>query len=115
MNLKKVFLVLSREYSVRVKKRTFLLMTFLVPLLFVGVMVLPAMLSKNLQKEKLIQVIDESQIFEGKLLNTPKAKFEFSKAKIKDAKEKLKDKDNPYHAILHIPKNPVSDLKKMEI
>lgn len=115
MNFKKVFLVLSREYATRVKKRTFLLMTFLLPILLVGIMVLPVLLTKKLQKEKLIQVVDESGIFEGKLPDNPKAKFEFSKEKIEDAKKNLKKEDNKYHAVLHIPKGTTSDLKKMEI
>lgn len=113
MNLKKVFLVLSREYNIRVKKKTFLLMTFLVPLLLVGVMVLPVLLSKKLQTEKLVQIIDESGIFEGKLQNIPKlANFEFSRVKIEDAKKNLQKENNKFHAVLHIPKDIASSTPK---
>ena len=55
MKLRNIRIIISREYLTRVKKKSFLLTTFLVPVLFAAVCVLPSvimMLAKEEQKQK---------------------------------------------------------------
>jgi ABC-2 type transport system permease protein len=49
--MNKIGLIISREYTTRVRKKTFILMSFLGPLLIVGFILLTAYLSKA-NKEK---------------------------------------------------------------
>lgn len=63
MNLRTISVVISREYATRVKKKSFLITTFLVPVLFAAVCCIPALImvfSKD--EQKVIAVVDKSQI-----------------------------------------------------
>ena len=63
MKLRNIRIIISREYLTRVKKKSFLLTTFLVPILFAAVCVLPSvimMLAKEEQKQ--VAVVDQSNI-----------------------------------------------------
>ena len=63
MKLRNIKTIISREYLVRVKKKSFLLTTFIVPVLLAAVCVLPSiimMMSK--EKGKKIGVVDQSGI-----------------------------------------------------
>lgn len=51
----------AREYSTRVRRKSFLITTLLVPLLFIGMMVLPAVIaSMSTPSERHIAVVDQS-------------------------------------------------------
>lgn len=63
MKLRNIRIIISREYLTRVKKKSFLLTTFLVPVLFAAVCILPSvimMLAKEEQKN--VAVVDQSNI-----------------------------------------------------
>src|SRR3954469_19357696 len=77
--MKKILLVIQREYLVRVRNRTFILSTILTPLLFAGLITTVTVISiKNIDKEK-IAVIDNTGSLEGNLENTKALLFEFPK------------------------------------
>lgn len=64
--MNKMFLVLSREFTSRVKKKSFLLATILVPLLFpamIGGMVYWAVQNAKNKEAEVVQVLDESSLF----------------------------------------------------
>ncbi|MFV0398272.1 MAG: ABC transporter permease, partial [Bacteroidales bacterium] len=55
----KIFLIIEREYISRVKKRSFLIMTFLTPLLFVAIAFTPMLLAEvESGEKKQVSVID---------------------------------------------------------
>ncbi len=63
MNFRNIGVVISREYMTRVRKKSFLLITFLGPILFAALMVLPSLIMFFAEdKGKQIAVIDESGI-----------------------------------------------------
>lgn len=66
MNSGKIFLVLSREFKIRVKKKSFILTTILTPLLFASMMILPAVFSTISSGEKgsKVLVVDKSGMCE---------------------------------------------------
>ncbi len=80
----KIFLICKREYLSRVKKRSFLLMTLLSPLLialFYG-MIFYFSINKNITEEKkTILVCDESGRFENKLENSKLVHFQYKQLK----------------------------------
>ncbi len=67
MNTGKIFLVVSREFKIRVKKKSFILTTILTPLLFAALMIVPAIFSTMSSGEKgsKILIIDKSGMCEN--------------------------------------------------
>ena len=63
MNLKKISVVISKEYLTRVKKKSFLVTTFLVPVLFAAMCCIPALIMLfNKDEVKSIALVDDSGI-----------------------------------------------------
>lgn len=63
MNFKTIGLVIGREYNTRVRKKSFLILTFVVPILFAAMMVLPSLIMLNTkEKTKEVAVVDQSGI-----------------------------------------------------
>jgi ABC-2 type transport system permease protein len=85
----KVWLIISREYSTRVRKKSFLIMTLLGPLLFVGFMAAAVYLTQNDEKVYEVVLSDPDGLF-GKVLEID----EF--------------KDSPY-VHFHAQEGPMSD------
>ena len=97
----KIFLILKREYLVRVQKKSFIIMTLLVPLLTGGFMAGVVYLSTRSIKDKVVQVVDESGRFKGKFTDGRDVKFVYSTLKVDQAKQELPRSD--YQALLYIP------------
>lgn len=99
-------IIIKREYLTRVKKRSFLLLTFLGPLFFAALMIAPSLLmlrSEKMESKKAIVVLDESGMFEGKIENTDANTFiyENENANIDSLKKFVFD--GIYDAFLYIP------------
>lgn len=63
MNLRTIGLIINREYMTRVRKKSFLLITFLAPVLFAAVCLLPSIIMLNTKEEgKKVAVVDGSGI-----------------------------------------------------
>ena len=56
--MSKIGLIISREYLTSVKKKTFILMSFLCPLLIVGFVLLTSYLSQENKEKYEILVVD---------------------------------------------------------
>jgi ABC-2 type transport system permease protein len=98
----KIGLIISREYLSRVKKKSFLLTTIGLPILFLGFSVLIGFITATSKKDSKIAVVDESNIFANKLGNNSKGKefvyFEKNKlASLIGSYDSLK-----YDMLLHI-------------
>ena len=76
MNLNKTGVVISREYLNRVKKKSFLITTFVVPVLFAAICILPTVLMMNVkEKSQKVAVIDQSGIVMPYFEDTEAATF----------------------------------------
>ncbi|NPA35772.1 MAG: ABC transporter permease [Chlorobi bacterium] len=74
--MNKIGLIISREYTTRVKKKSFLVMSVIGPLLFAAMFVLPAWLaSLDSTSEKHIAVIDHTRKYKDAISNTEFMKF----------------------------------------
>lgn len=68
--------IIAREYLERVKRKSFIISTILMPLFMVGLMVLPAVIAIfQTPEEKLIAVVDESGVIARTLQNGDETKF----------------------------------------
>jgi ABC-2 type transport system permease protein len=100
--MNKILLIIQREYWTRVRKRTFLLMTFLTPLLFGALFTLPIIFAIGFEKEKIVMVLDETNEVFTRV--KPQGKILFSPAPTKNLAEAKKLLDNEkYYALVYIP------------
>jgi ABC-2 type transport system permease protein len=77
--MKKILLIVQREYLTRVRNKTFILSTILTPLLFAGLITAVTLISiKNIDREK-VAVIDPANVLNGNIENTKALTFEFPK------------------------------------
>lgn len=76
MNLHIVNIIIKREYLTRVKKKSFIITTFLVPILFAVLCLLPSLIMVLAKEEsKKIAVVDESGLVMPYLTNTETTEF----------------------------------------
>ena len=101
--MKKIKLIIAREYFSRVKKKSFLLMTLLGPILMAAVMVVPVWLSQIKEETLNVKVIDDSGIFLSKLEENKNVSFQYSLETQEVARANFY-KDPSINAILYIPK-----------
>ena len=74
--MNKIGLIIRREYFTRVKKRSFIIMTFLGPILIAAVYIIPILLALHGDNEKRsIAVVDQSHLFERQFANTENLTF----------------------------------------
>ncbi len=102
--MNKIALIISREYLTRVKKRSFIVLTFLVPVLIASMYGLIGYILINqneLSNAKKVNVVDESGQFKNQFQNTKTLLFYYSDRNLAEAKSGFKS--SGYDYILHIP------------
>jgi len=106
--MSKISLIVQREYLSRVRKKSFIIMTLLGPVLMASLFMAPIFLM-NYEDDVVqkIRVIDESKLFTGKLLNSSSMIFEMDSTTLPIAKATF-DADR-HTAILYIPGNIVNN------
>ena len=74
----KISLILQREYLTRVRKKSFIIMTLLGPLLFAAMMLIPAWIgSMEDEEEKKIAVFDHTGLYIDRIDNTNLMVFDY--------------------------------------
>ncbi len=103
--MNKTWIILKREYLIRVRKKSFIVTTLVVPLLMAGLMVIPMWLAmRDDKQERLIAVYDESALFYDQLGQEGYTKYHFiEEEKYKSLKNNLTDDE--FYALLYIPAN----------
>jgi ABC-2 type transport system permease protein len=102
--MNKVLLIIQREYLSRVKKKSFLLLTFLVPALFLAMMFFVGYLTaKGDDNIKEFKVLDQTGLFENKLTNTSSLNFKYITGDYQKAKDKIRKDKSGY--LLYISAN----------
>lgn len=107
--MNKTLLILKNEYLKRVKKKSFIILTLLVPFLFAGMFALIIFLSiHNDKEERTIAVYDESALFLGEFKHEGFTKYHFvQKAEYEALKNNLKGSE--FYALLYIPQSIYTD------
>lgn len=96
--MNKTWLIIKREYLSRVKKKTFILSTFLTPLLFAGVIFAVILITVKNQSEDKIAVRDSSGIYKTKLQSGKQVKFDFT-----NEVDTTNFKAKGYSGVLYVP------------
>lgn len=105
--MSKILLITKREYITRVRKKSFIIMTILGPLLMGALVFVPVIIATQSEKNdhKQIAVIDKSEMFAGVLHETESIKLHFISDKtVEQVQTEVQNGD--YYALLIIPENP---------
>ncbi|MEX1187670.1 MAG: ABC transporter permease [Bacteroidia bacterium] len=97
----KIGLIIRREYLTRVRKKSFIIMTILGPLLIAAIGIIPVWLAKSNETIRKVQVLDETGITEGQLQSNSNIIFTYLNTSLKEAQENLKNSDT--YALIFIP------------
>ncbi len=88
--MNKIGLIIKREYMTRVRKRSFLILTFLGPILMAAIYIVPIVLALNSSTDHLrVAVVDESHWFEDRFTS------------------------NEQHTFVTMPGQPIDSVKEM--
>ncbi|MEI6890231.1 MAG: ABC transporter permease [Bacteroidales bacterium] len=102
----KIILIIKREYLTRVRKKSFLVMTILGPLLMAAIVVVPVYMATRGNELKTVAVIDQTGIFFEKFKDTDNIKFHYLLSDLGSAKTNFRQSGD--YALLFIPKTEVS-------
>lgn len=89
-------LIIKREYVTKVKNKSFIVMTFLSPMIAIGLIALVAYLSQlNNDKQRVIGVLDESGLLRDAFVSEGKTTYNlFENMSLEDAKELVKQTES---------------------
>ncbi|NPV35272.1 MAG: ABC transporter permease [Bacteroidales bacterium] len=104
--MKKTWIIIQREYLTRVRKKSFIIMTILGPLLMAGLWIIPIYISTLGQGKKVVQVLDESGLFIDKFVSTENIRFVPVLLKLEEAKQAFLVSNDD--ALLYIPRTELS-------
>ena len=99
--MNKIFLIIQREYLTKVKKKSFIVMTILGPILMASLFILPVYLASRQDDKQLVNVLDETGLFINKFENNENYTFVPVTSSLKEAKETLAMQGE--YMLLHIP------------
>lgn len=105
-NMNNLSTIIKREYLTRVKKRSFLILTFLGPLFFAALMIAPSIFmlkADQMESKKAVAVLDESGMFEGRIENTDANTFIYQSGNENIDSLKNFVFEGIYDAVLYIP------------
>src|SRR5262245_59741135 len=97
----KIGLIIKREYITRVRKKSFIIMTILGPLIMGGLIAGVAFLSAVDNEQRRIVVVDETGLFDQKFKNDENTTFLYLKEPVNVLREKSKEAG--YFGVLLIP------------
>ncbi len=100
--MNKIGMIIRREYLTRVRKRSFLIMSILGPIIFAGFMIVPAWMATSEEQEvKKIAIVDSSNLFMNVIPETEYLKFDYLfNARLSDIKGNFKE--GGYYGVLYI-------------
>ena len=101
--MNKISVIIRREYITRVRKKSFIIMTILAPLLMAAIIIVPTavMMNQKVDNRRIAVVEDNSDLFKGVIKNQKDAEFIYlENANVEELKKTYK-KDG-YYGILYI-------------
>lgn len=115
--MNKVLLIIQREYLSRVRKKSFIVLTILVPILFIGMIAAVgyiAVKGSDLGDAKRVLVIDETGAYNNKLKSSKSISYTYIPYAYKEGgydSAKAHFIENGYSYLLHIPAAPGAGIE----
>ncbi|MDQ3073639.1 MAG: ABC transporter permease [Bacteroidota bacterium] len=100
--MNKISTIIKREYIVRVRNKTFIVLTLLAPVFYALFILVPVVAAKLGEDKETIRVVDESGLFTGTLISDNSIAFEYGIQDIEAAKNSLEEEDGP-DMVLYVP------------
>ena len=90
-----ISLIIAREYITRVRKKSFIIITILMPVLLAAVIVLPVLLVMQSEKghHASVLVVDDTEMFINSFENTDNTTFSYSSGDIESIKKDAFDNE----------------------
>jgi ABC-2 type transport system permease protein len=102
--MNKISVIIKREYITRVRKKSFIIMTILAPILMAAIVILPTVIMMNEDGgdlKKIAVIEDNSDLFKGTIKNTKEAEFIYlENVKVEELKKSFATAG--YYGILYI-------------
>ncbi len=101
--MNKISVIIQREYVTRVRKKSFIIMTILAPVLMAAIFILPTVLIMNQDGDfkKIAVIEDNSDLFKGVIKNTKDAEYVYlENTKVDEFKTRFEKEG--YYGILYI-------------
>ncbi|MCT2564623.1 ABC transporter permease [Chryseobacterium herbae] len=109
-----IYLITKREFLTQVKKKSFIILTLLAPLLLVGFGAVIGLMFKANESHSIIEVVDKSGLFKDQLKSNDKLNYVFVSAADEKAKiNNLKDNES-LDGILILPELKGQDYTSLE-
>ena len=111
--MNKILLIIKREYLSRVRKKSFIIMTILGPVLMAGLILAPILLMDSSDEEKKeIWVCDENNLFESQFKDVDGTDYKFFKNDLFQVKDQFITSDG--YALVYIPKFENQNIDLLE-
>lgn len=106
MSNNKTLLIIAREYITRVRKKSFIIITILMPILIASLIALPALLVLRSEKSQhtSVLVVDDTEIFINGFENTDNVNFSYISGNVDQLKKEAFESEK-YDCVLHILDN----------
>ncbi len=98
---KKISIIIKREFLSRVRKKSFIVMTILGPILFAALITLPVIITKWSDSDYSVAIVDDTKLFYDRFDDGNNVIFTHLHTDIDDALELLRREK--FDAVLHIP------------
>jgi len=103
--MNKLKLIIKREYLAKVRNKTFIIMTFLSPLLMIGMIALVFLLTKSsMEKKTTVAYVDESGLFSAEDFKDGKTVHFENLTEVGLDKAKIIVEESSHEGLLYIPK-----------
>ena len=99
--MKKTFIIIKREYLSRVRKKSFIVMTILGPLLMAALLIVPVFIAQMSDSVYEVAIVDDTRIFYKEFVDANNVNFTDLNIDIDSAIEIMKA--DKFDAVLHIP------------
>ena len=110
-----IWLIVAREFNERVRKKSFIVTTLLMPVLMLGLMLAPALMMRYASGQtKTIVVIDRSGLVAQHLESSDEVRFETSDLPVDTARRVMIDKFGVLYIGADVLTNP-SDVKLLSL
>ena len=110
--MNKIWIIIQREFMTRVKKKSFILLTILMPFIFAALIVVPLMLATiQGDEQKTVMVVDKTGRYVGSLKSTPNYAF----VPTADNKDEFYTEDSEVEAVVQITADLAKNPKAVTI
>lgn len=109
----KTAIIIKREYLSRVKKRSFIITTLLLPILFIVFLFGTSYLAAKSTREKKVVIKDDSGYFTNKLKSSKTVLYTYSQEPVEALKERLYS--DSFTALIYIPAFNLDQKQKFQI